>query len=56
MGLNIFQYKYCFCLIAKKDANKINGRKEYGWSLKWIMWEEQLFDPPIDFITSVNAP
>ena len=21
-----------------------------------IMWEEKLVDPPIDFITSVNAP
>ena len=39
-----------------------NGAKEnnitltmYGARIK-IMWEEQLVDPPVDYITPVNVP
>ena len=30
--------------------------KEYVWHRIKIMWEEQLVDPPIDHIASVNVP
>ena len=40
----------------KSGTNKNNGTKDmFGARIK-IMGEEQLVDPPIDFITSANVP
>ena len=39
----------------EKSTNRTDKRNMFGARVK-IMWDEQLVDPPVHYITSVNAP
>ena len=49
------QFLILLCLSDRKKRAPTRTKNIVGARIK-IMWEEQLVDPPIDYVKSVNVP